>query len=580
MSVKVVNPFVFSGASNLSDEQILALFIHDYNYSRFIESKRNFFFWGERGAGKTMTLLYNKLVMQKRVKECILEKVNVEYVPVYVSCITPLVFKREYLLLENSFQASVISEHYLALSMALALVDSLIEIPELLTTISEEELTLELSYLFDSELPQMGNILKSIKLFLRKQFIKTQREINLPESDSFYHDTYTFSSLLMPLMEMFSSMKLMSDIHFVFLMDDAHDLNLSQRAALNGWIAYRDNSLFSFKVSAAKMTEYDFTTTSGGAILQGHDYSTVNMEQAFQNNDSSYSKMAKKIISKRLEIAGFSGSFLPDDFFPENEKMKIDIADCRETARESAIEKYGIDEAKSIKDYVYKYGRAIYFRSRPSKSNRVTYSGLETIIHLSSGVIRNLLEPCHVMYDDMMSELGEGGEVSCISAKVQAEVISRLSDGYWSRLRNGVDKELSECSRKQANQVLNLFNALSELFRLRLLDPDCSEPRAIAFSISAKTDELMAELAPIIALSRSSQLLYIRSGTAKDKGAKEDYYVPNRMLWPARGLDPVGQHARVSIKASKLVKALTTGKIDYQLQGDLKSINQGDMFNG
>ena len=40
---------------------------------------------------------------------------------------------------------------------------------------------------------------------------------------------------------------------------------------------------------------------------------------------------------------------------------------------------------------------------------------------------------------------------------------------------------------------------------------------------------------------------------AKDQGAKEDYYIPNKMLWPSRGLDPVGQHARVSIQAGALL---------------------------
>ena len=34
------------------------------------------------------------------------------------------------------------------------------------------------------------------------------------------------------------------------MLDDAHDLNKYQREHLNSWIAYRDNSLFSFKIFA------------------------------------------------------------------------------------------------------------------------------------------------------------------------------------------------------------------------------------------------------------------------------------------------------------------------------------------
>ncbi|MFT7007530.1 MAG: hypothetical protein ACJAXJ_002051 [Colwellia sp.] len=584
-----MNPFVFSGASNLSNEQILNLFIHDYNYSRFIQSKRNFFFWGERGAGKTMTLLYNKLVMLENVKTAISNKSAIEYIPVYVSCITPLVFKREYLLLDNKFKASVVSEHYLALSMALGLIDGLLEIPDIFELINQDEVKLELDYLLDDVLPEASNILKSIKLFLRKQFIQTQREINSPQSDNFYSDTYTFSSLLIPMMDIFRSMENMNSVHFVFMMDDAHDLNSDQRESLNSWIAYRDNSTFSFKVSAAKVSEYSLATTSGGAILHGHDYVSVNMEQAFQNNDSSYGKMATKIISRRLELAGFPSDFDPAMFFPLGEKIDEDITNCRNKARVLAVEKYGDSDKKKINDYIYKYARAIYFRERSSKANRVQYSGLETIIHLSSGVIRNLLEPCYVMYEDMISEVGLDTHISKITSKTQASVISRMSDSFWARLRHGVDKELPDCTAEQAKQVSNLFHALADLFRNRLLDPNCSEPRAIAFTISAKTDAIMMELQPILNLGRSAQLLYSRSGTAKDKGAKEDYFVPNRMLWPSRGLDPVGQHARVSIKAERLLESLQTGKIEYKPrvnQGELSQAKvieedrQEDMFSG
>lgn len=572
-----MNPFVFSGASNLSSDQILKLFIHDYNYSRFIQSKRNFFFWGERGSGKTMTLLYNKLVIQQNVTKAINSHKPIEFIPVYVSCINPLVFKREFLLLDNKFLASVVSEHYLALSMGFALIDALLEIPQACKLIDHDELRTEFEYILDGKLPENDNSLKAVKSFLRKQFINTQKEINSPDSDSFYKDSYSFTSLLKPLIDIFCSMKFIENTHFIFMMDDAHDLNELQRATLNSWISYRDNSHFSFKVSAAKMSGYNFKTTSGGAILQGHDYTSVNMEQAFQNTDSGYSKMAKKIISKRLETIDFTEGL--DDYFPENESFKAQIEEYKEVARKQAIAKYGEANSKKINDYVYKYARAIYFRERSSKANRPPYSGLETIIHLSSGIIRNLLEPCFIMYEDMLSETCLDENIKKIESNIQTDVISRLSDAYWERLRHGIDKDLPECSSIQAKQLENLFSALSGLFRDRLLDSQCSEPRAIAFTISAKSEVVMKQLQPILNLAQRAQLLYVRNGTAKDDGAKEDYFVPNKMLWPSRGLDPVGQHARVSIQARKLAKALETGKIPYS-SATIKTENKTkDLFD-
>jgi hypothetical protein len=547
-----MNPFVFNAASNLDSELLMKMFIPDHNYSRFIESKRNVFFWGERGCGKTMTLLYNKMSLIKKAEQDIRKGNSLSFIPVYISCITPLIFKREYLLLENNFKAAVVSEHYLSLSIALSLVDSLLELPGLNNILDENLVADNISYIFDEELPSGNGVFTRLKKFITRKFIQTQKEINRSDSDAFYDDTFTFTSIITPLIETLIEQKCFSDAHFVFMMDDAHDLNSHQRAALNSWIAYRDNSAFSFKVSAAKTPDFSLATTSGGAILPGHDYIAIDIEKPFQNDHSAYGNLARKIISKRLELIDVSKS--PEEFFPINQNMNADLEKARIRAKEIAIEKYGENDKKCINDYIYKYSRAIYFRERSPRANKPPYSGFETIVNVSSGVVRNLLEPCFVMYEDMISK-NEGKKITEISPSVQTDVIFRLSEGFWKRLRDGINNEIDSCTTLDGQHVENLFNSLAELFRKRLLDEKSSEPRAIAFTISARTDDIMAQLTPILNIARRAQLLYVRTGNAKDNGADEDYYIPNKMLWPSRGLDPVGQHARVSIQARHLLDA-------------------------
>ena len=65
----------------------------------------------------------------------------------------------------------------------------------------------------------------------------------------------------------------------------------------------------------------------------------------------------------------------------------------------------------------------------------------------------------------------------------------------------------------------------------------------------------MAALTPLLNIAQRAQLLYVREGPAKTLGRREPYYVPNRILWPSRGMDPHGQHARASIKAIHILKA-------------------------
>src|SRR5205807_1428389 len=85
-----------------------------------------------------------------------------------------------------------------------------------------------------------------------------------------------------------------------------------------------------------------------------------------------------------------------------------------------------------------------------------------------------------------------------------------------------------------------------------------SEPSAISFTLSGR-EGFEEKLQLLFDIARKAQLLYVRSGPAKEKGKRELYYVPNRMLWPDRGLDPHGQHARVSIKAADLWAAAERG---------------------
>lgn len=571
------NPFHFNAATSLDESQIESLFISDYNYSRFVLSKRNVFLMGERGCGKTMTLLYNKLSSLKKLKKNKAKSNNqaeTRYIPVYVSCINPLHNKREHLLLNNNFQASVIAEHFLVLSIAHSITETLIALNDIFSVDEIKLFQKELQYIFDEEFTTpSSDIFRSLQLFLGKQLTRTQKIINHADSDSSYFETFTFSSMIMPIIEMLLHNNTLEKGHIIFMIDDAHDLNNFQQEVLNSWVAYRNNSQFSFKISAAKVPAYSFITSSGGSILRGHDYIYIDIEQPYQNDRSAFSRFATKIVERRLKMVGLN--IPPEDFFPVNPSFATDLKEADDKARIEAEGKYNENEQKKITDYVYKYGRAKYFRERDPKANKPPYSGFRTIVEVSSGVVRNLLEPCFIMYEDALSEV-DHTVVGVIKPRIQTAVLNRLSEQMWNTLSVGVDKIVTGCPASRAKHVENLFNALAVLFRDRLLDQSCSEPRAIAFTISKGEDDLLRFLNPILETARQAQFLYMRPGSAKDKGAVEDYYVPNKLLWPSRGLDPIGQHARVSLTAKILLDAatnatpikarLTAGRIQAELK--------------
>ena len=250
-----------------------------------------------------------------------------------------------------------------------------------------------------------------------------------------------------------------------------------------------------------------------------------------------------------------------------SEAMTEDLRQSEVVVRREAVAKYGESEGKrgAVADHVYKYKRAHYFRNRSPRANRPPYSGFETLVYLSTGVVRNLLEPCFWMFDRTMSELGETGDgcgaMAYIASDVQTEVIIERSKRLWAWLEEGISEDVDGCSSEDGRRAYQFLDALAVHFRYRLLQHR-SEPCALSFTISRQDASEMGMLKRLLDILRKAQLLYVRSGPAKDQGQREVYYLPNRMLWPVRGLDPHGQHARVSLPARVLWSAAETGRIE------------------
>ena len=548
------NPFEYEAANNLKPEDIIDYYIEDFNFSRFIQSTKNIFLIGERGSGKTMALLYNSFPIQYAIQKKA-GKVSFEKIGIHIPCNTPLFMKKEYLLIPDDYKKAIISEHYLVLSILYSVASTLNEVEEIVSETNKvnEKLYDEIEYVWDVQLDRTSKTFyNAIMKFVNREAITTQRKINAFDSDSFYENALSFSSSVLPFLQMMREINLMTETHFLLMIDDAHDMNEYQIKALNSWIAYRDHSLFSFKVATVKVDRPTRITSTGGSILEGHDFITVDMEQAYQNEETDFYKLSKRIVEKRLQrIDVFCTA---EEFFPINPSMEKDLDECREEAKRIGVEKYGESQKKSVSDFVYKYQRAIYFRNRKDKANKPPYSGFETIVDISTGVVRNLLDPCYWMYDSVMNT--EKSKIKLIAPQIQTNIIIERSQRMWDTLQSGLDKVVNNCNSDDAKHILNLFKNLMVLFSQRL-KMDISEPRAIVFSIS-QTNTFPDKYKSIISLlkiAQRAQYLYTRMGVAKDKGKQETYYVPNRLLFPVYGLDPHGQYARVSLKTTDLYNA-------------------------
>jgi hypothetical protein len=551
-----INPFKSERANALSDEEVLSFYIEDNTYARFIRSKRNIFLVGERGCGKTMALRYNSFgVLCKKAKK---EGQDIDFstIGIHISG-SPILHKQEYLLLNDDFRRSITCEHFLVLSIMYEIAHSLCNIIDIKEVIKQESgrLFQDFEYILGFELRKDYDFFTAVRNFTLHEAKLTQNKINVYDGGEFYDNTMSFSSIIIPFIEIVKSISIFNNSHFLLMIDDAQTMNEYQIKTLNSWIAYRDHANFSFKVATTKVDRPQFITSTGGTILEGHDFTSIDMEKPFQNPDSDFYILAKKIVKKRLELIGLN-DVEAEDFFPENPEFTKDIKECVEAVRKEAEIKYPNGTAKQINDHIYKYARAKYYRDRleKGKANMPPYSGFKMIVAVSTGIIRNLLEPCFFMFDLAFSN--RNIDIKEINYAIQYQIIIEKSKELWKDIEDGLDRKVENCSSEQAKQVHQLFNHLMILFRNRLKTHK-SEPRAITFTVSQKTthEKIYNQVKDLLNIARKSQILYTRTSRSKDDGKLETYYIPNRLLFPSFGLDPEGQHARVSLKVTDLWNA-------------------------
>lgn len=560
------NPFEFDAAANLPLNVIEEIYIEDHNCSRFILSNRNVFLLGERGSGKSMMLIYHsfRLTLLKDHKDN--QDTKFDYIGVHVPCKRPLFNKPEYLLVKDSNQASMLSEHYLVLVILHSIADELSNSKGVLEKLNHEEFATDFEYLVGAALPKKDDCLVALKMFAQRQLNLVENHPGTIESIFESKSLFSFQSLIIPTLDLLRECALLERSHFMIMIDDAHDLNEHQIRKINSWVAYREHSVFSIKVATADVYKHSLETEFGSSIVAGHDFMSINMEKSLQNTSSPFYKLAKKIVERRLSLLEINTS--AEKFFPENPSMEADLARYEIEVKEEIKSEHPDLSTKQLNDRVYKLKRVAYFRGRAHKANKPPYSGFDILVHSSTGVIRNLLTPCYEMYDEAYSN--KNAEVVSISPKIQESVLTDISEKLWTNLRNKrISDQLTDCTEEQAAWIHNFFESLGDLFTKRLKTHK-SEPRVLTFTISGMNDEFAKVIEPVFNIARKALLLYERSGPAKDSGRRETYYVPNRMLWIARGLDPVGQHGRVSIPAKDIVAAFKGSAFPYVVESKVE----------
>lgn len=566
------NPFEFDAAPNLDPEHLETWYVENRQASKALESNRNIIMTGERGSGKSMTLMYHSLdfLVRREKTEGALESGSP--FGIFVPCKSALMLKEDYKLLEEIEQKRI-SASILIFSVISALAKQMQPFSRLMTPSAKSELVDDICFELDVRVDDFHST-ECPFVFLGRAIKKSIRESQeaLRYSQKFNDEVYgSFGLLVLPLIEAIRSIEPFKKLHFSFLIDDAHDMNDTQKKVLNSWLAYRDRAAFSFKVALANKRSYNFETIHGGALLEGHDYLFYDLQEPMFSKDTTYAKFVKKIIEKRLQQ--FKINKKVEDFFPPSPYFLKRLETSKREAERQAIERGYKKGTKQFTDYVYKQKRAVLFRGESPKENKPTYSGFKTLTQASTGVVRNLLHPCFKMYD-RAREAGDNEAPMIIPADIQNLVIQEVSKSLWDLAERGLESHLEDCSGDEMKQIYQMLNQICAYFRRRLEHHE-SEPRVIVFVISEKSHPQIKVVDRLLEIAERAQLLYTRYYSEKKGGGQDRAYVLNRLLLPRFGLDVEGQNGTASIKAGELWLAATEDRpIKYsdtgvQTQGKL-----------
>lgn len=625
------NPFAVISPEELTAEQANQLFVEMHSDYPEITRPGNTLIMGARGCGKSMLIrcsLPDFLMVR--------EKKSFSQLPYLAVCVS---IKRTGLNLQELHKLDyvhipyLINEHFLALNVVMQ------------SFLSLSKNTYE-NELYD---PKAYEVFfeKTYMRYLKAAGCKDMVEPDYTSPSKFFASLYDhlflmscsflpyITDLLFPEKRDFTySLPLLSYARFIvpvftrmlelpgfpqnkpllIFIDDADNLSMMQTQILNSWLASRTQPTISLKVSTQIGLYKTYLTSAGILVEAPHDYQEINISFLYTTKlaGGNFYKKAIKILIRRLYLNHYvDEAALANDqsmenalktFFPAYEKQENGIAAEAEIIR-TAYEKDGRGYREN--DDVRRYAIPNYIRKLggTSKSRRTyRYAGLENIIHLSSGIIRYLLDAVAKMFDIADNQIPEedkqlGKQVEFITSKIQDDVMRAKADFYlFTELQKGGEIEngiyevaTTSFPQSSTDKLANLINAMGKTFHQILVSGDVNNPFSgrserkvfsVALSNPEQADE---ELQQVFQLGVRLGFLHRSYIGNKDGTGRTFLYVLNRCFAPIFTLDPTGFQGYLFMTNDDLRKAMYSGKelrrIDDDKSDDENDLHQLSLFD-
>lgn len=566
-----MNPFTIISPEDLNAEHANQLFVEVYSDFPQVKNAGHSMIVGARGSGKSMIFRCLLPDVLKLTENCTFS--DLEFLAFHIPIKNTSLKITELTALDNHHASSMINEHFFVLNITMQILFALSklgksdlsydeEIYELFLTRYNRRLRLQGCKAFcdvnASDASEFFNQLYEHAEEMLSDFMQYLVKINDLENSQHYKynlPILSFQGFIVPVLKELQKLPEIGGKNIYLLIDDADNLNKTQTQILNSWLSSRTAPSICLKVSTQIGNYKSYITTNGTLVEAPHDYQEINISEKYTTSKSRYFDRVRKIVEKRLAMAGM-GDVCPEEFFPAYAPQEEAIA--RERARLIAVwETEGrgnqpTDDAQryAIPNYIKNLGG-----TRKQRSSYM-YAGFETLVHLSSGIIRLFLDSAAAMYDFEISDT-KTDSVRAITHTVQNKIARSKADEFlYSQFRRlETDDDVLTGELNAVQKLQNLVFSMGKTFH-DVLVSDRSERRVFSIALANMPTR---EIKAVLDLGVQTGYLHSSYIGTKDGAGRTWLYILNRYVSPIFVLDPTSFAGYLFVPNDNIIRAMNTG---------------------
>ncbi len=568
----MINPFTIISPEELNAELAQQLFVEVYSDFPQVKNAGHSMIVGARGSGKSMIFRCLLPDVLKLTEKCDFK--DLPFLAFHIPIKNTSLKITELNILDNHHAAFMINEHFFILNVLMQILISLMKLGK--SDLKYDEQTYK-------------DFLAVYNRRLKLQGCQQSCEVNETDAESFFEKLYehaeemnaefmhylfsinnsddalsyrynlpilSFHGFIVPVLKALQKIPEIGSKNIYLFIDDADNLNKCQTQILNSWLSSRTAPTICLKVSTQIGSYKSFITTNGTLVETPHDYQEINISEKYTTNKHNYYDRVKLIVQKRLSLAGITDK-TPEEFFPvyqlQADAIEAEKQRLRDTWAETGRGNRPTDDANryAIPNYIRDLGG-----TRKQRSSYM-YAGFQTLVHLSSGVIRLFLDSAAAMYDMELS-ISKQNKVQYISYSTQNEIAREKADEFlYSQFRRlETDEQTLSGNLNTVQKLQNLVFSMGKTFHDILVCSHKSERRVFSIALSnTPTPDMRA----VLELGVQTGYLHKSYIGTKDGAGRTWLYILNRYVSPAFVLDPTSFAGYLFLKNDNIINAMETG---------------------